>query len=191
MSDPASIVRAQEFAKYESVYRIEDYRMGDRRKADAKDDLAALPCRGAYLDVGCGRGEMLAYADELGFASVHGTEIVSYLIGGRVLGGEAHALPFGDDSMDVASLFDVIEHLVPGDDEAVCREMARVATRHILLTANNAPSRSLGVELHINRRPYDEWDALFRRWFSCARVTRLGPGRFPSGRWRIDLESPP
>lgn len=176
--------RAAEHLKYENVYKLPNYRMGELRKAEARKDLASVSSRGSYLDVSCGRGEMLAYAESIGFSSVHGTEIVSYLIGGPIVRGEAHALPFPDNSINVVSLFDVIEHLIPGDDEAVCREMFRVATDHVVLTANNRPSNSTGVELHINRRPYDEWDSLFRQWFP-ATVRRLGSG--VSERWIIDL----
>ena len=42
------------------------------------------------------------------------------------------------------------------------------------------------AELHINRRPYDEWDALFRHWFSGT-VTRLKNRVYVSEGWRIDL----
>lgn len=177
--------RVAEQLKYRSAYGDESYRMGRRRMEDAVGDLENLPCRGSYLDVGCGRGEMLSHAAGMGFAPVQGVEVVQELIDGtRVVRGEAHDLPFGDRSFDVVSMFDVIEHLVPGDDEAACREMARVAKRHILLTANNRPSIVDGNDLHINKRPYDEWDRLFREWFP-GDVTWM-KGRFSEG-WRVDL----
>lgn len=184
--------RRAEHAKYECVYATNPkYRMKEQRKADAVRDLAALPCRGSYLDVSCGRGEMLENAGHLGFQIVHGTEIVPALIDGeRILRAEVHALPFGDKSFDVVSMFDVIEHLIPGDDQAACREMARVARSHILITANNKPStnKATGEDLHINKRPYEEWDALFRKWFHGSKVTWIkGPRSYVSEAWRIDL----
>jgi len=180
--------RHAEQQKYIHAYCSADYRMGAGRYADARADVAALPGRGSLLDVGCGRGEVLALAESLGFAPARGTEVVADLIDGvRVVQGAAHDLPFTDDSFDVACLFDVIEHLLPGDDERACRELGRVATRHVLLTANNLPSwTAAGDDLHINKRPYDEWDALFRAWFD-GNVTRLGRLNFSSERWRIDL----
>lgn len=179
--------RAAEFQKYEKAYRRDDYRMGAARLTDAQEDLRSIPVRGKYLDVSCGRGEMLKYAKDLGFEETFGTEVVGDLIAGSVIYAEAHALPFHDKRFNVVSLFDVIEHLLPGDDKAACEELARVATDYVLLTANNRPSNSMGMELHVNRRPYDEWDELFREWFPRATVNNLGSGRFDSVRWVIEL----
>jgi ubiquinone/menaquinone biosynthesis C-methylase UbiE len=184
------VSRAEEQAKYAKCYQSSRYAMGALRMADAVKDLAALPVRGSYLDVGCGRGEMLTHAQHMGFYPVHGVEVVPDLIDGkRVVYGEAHILPFPDKAFDVVSLFDVIEHLEPGDDEDVCREMDRVAVKHILLTANNKPSHCpvTGADLHINRRPYDEWDRLFREWFT-GKVTRLSGRCYVSEGWRVDFE---
>lgn len=182
--------RELERAKYVRSYAgVRRYGMGNNRRVDAVADLKALPIRGAYLDVSCGRGEMLAEAKRLGFAPCRGTEIVPALIDGKqVVEGWAHDLPFPDNSFDVVSLFDVIEHLLPGDDEAVCRELARVAARHIVIAANNLPSRNGdGDELHVNRREYVQWDSLLNAWFTGCRVTRLGVRSSKSCTWRVDL----
>lgn len=183
--------RRAEHAKYSRAYALNpNYRMKAQRRADAVYDLGRLPVRGSYLDVACGRGEMLGEAAGLGFAPVTGTEIVADLIDGeRICFAEVHALPFTDRSYDVVTMFDVIEHLIPGDDERACRELARVARRHILITANNRPSfNKAGDDLHINKRPYPEWDALFRQWFHGATVTWIkGPRNYVSECWRIDL----
>jgi ubiquinone/menaquinone biosynthesis C-methylase UbiE len=182
--------RRNERRKYEKVYAERpNYRMKAERMADTLADIAALPARGGYLDVSCGRGEMLDHAVRLGFNPVQGTEAVEDLCDGMtVLKAWAHALPFPDGAFDCVTMFDVIEHLIPGDDELACREMARVARKHVLLTANNKPSNRTGVELHINRRPYEEWDSLFREWFAPGRVTWLkGARQRVSEAWRIDV----
>ena len=132
----------------------ERYRMKAERRADAVSDLAALPVRGAYLDVSCGQGDMLDEALKLGFAPVHGTEIVPALIDGhRVVRAEVHALPFADKS------FDVVDHV--RRDRAsdsrrrrtACRELARVARCHVLLTANNRPSLQQGRRRAAHQQP--------------------------------------
>ena len=187
-------LRRVEHDKYVRAYATGTYRMKAARRADAASDLASLPVRGALLDVSCGYGDMLDEAARLGFKPVRGTEIMPSLIDGdHVVYAEAHALPFHNKSFEVSIMLDVIEHLVRPDDEAACRELARVARCHVLVTANNMPSRKhIGAELHINIRPYAEWDACFREWFAPGVVSWLKDGRndsgdFKSNAWRIDL----
>lgn len=187
---PNSAQRNHEFAKYVRAYLHPKYRMKAERRQDAVNDIANLPTRGSYLDVGCGQGDMLDEALKLGFGPVRGTEIVPALIdGGRVVHAQVHALPFGDKSFDVATMFDVIEHLIPNDDRSACRELRRVARSHIVLTANNRPSfNKAGDDLHINKRPYSEWHELFVKWFDGCRVTWIrGERAYISEAWRIDL----
>ena len=59
--------RAVEYEKYARCYTEKNYRMGAARMVDAVRDLESLPCRGSYIDVSCGCGEMLKHADALGF----------------------------------------------------------------------------------------------------------------------------
>ena len=191
MDLPARPARQAEYAKYERAYASPDYRMGSGRMHDAQTDLAALPTRGAYLDVGCGRGEMLAFAEAQGFAPVLGVEVVPELIDAdrNVARGEGHALPLPPSSFDVVTAFDVLEHVLPHDDALFCRELRRVARRHIIVTANNRSSKLPdGTELHINRRPFDEWDRLLAEWFRCPVQRIAGRRQFPdSPAWRADL----
>lgn len=190
--------REAEKAKYAAAYARPEYRMGGQRMDDAQRDLYDLPKpRGSYLDVGCGRGEMLRYAHDIGYTPCIGIEIVPALLRpGIVLQGEAHALPVAGKSVDVVTMLDVIEHLLPGDDEAACRELARVARRHVIVTANNNPSvQPDGTELHVNKRPYQEWDRLFHEWFAPATVIwlramnplRLNRTLLSSQTWRVDM----
>ncbi len=196
--------RDREIGKYRRAYQTPGYAMGGKRKIDAVKGLREIPCRGSFLDVGCGRGEMLAVAQELGFAAVRGTEVVEGLvnISKGVYWGRADRLPFGRGAFEVVTMFDVIEHLLPadsevtggtftsqGDDELACKELARVASKHVILTANNKPSFNAdGEDLHINRRNYDDWDALFRAWFPTgSQITQATDLSYVSQPWRIDL----
>src|SRR5262245_38447034 len=169
---PLAEARTVEHAKYSRAYALPMYRMGGRRWTDALRNLADLPCRGSYLDVGCGRGETLTEAKRLGYGPICGVEVVPELTDGvRFILADGRLLPFADGAWDVVTLFDVVEHLLPGDDEAVCREVRRVARRHVLVTANNqASTLPDGTELHVNRRPYEEWAGLFAAWFAPASV---------------------
>lgn len=151
--------RQHEVARYEAAYQNPAYKLGDRRRQHIERHLRRVE-RGSLLDVSTGRGETLQMARNLGHDPVMGTEAVPYLCDGRtVLQALVHALPFEDSSFDTVTMFDVMEHLLPEDTEAACRELARVAKRRVLLTVCNQPS-SFGSDgdLHINRRAsYEVW----------------------------------
>ncbi len=181
--------RAAEHEKYARCYMHPNYRMGANRMRDAVSILEALPSRESYLDVSTGRGEMLSFAMLYGFNPVKGTEVVESLLNHpRVIRAEAHDLPFADCGFHTVTMFDVIEHLIPGDDKLVCRELARVARNHVLVAANNRQSKNkAGDVLHINIRPDQEWDRLFREWFAPHKVMWVTNKTSFSQIWRIDL----
>ena len=150
--------RDTEIKKYVNAYRVPHYHAGAPRMLQAMELLQTLDVTGSLLDVSCGRREFLLIAKEEGYDPCCGTEVVPELIDGKqVVFAEAHALPFDDDSFDVVTSWDVIEHLLSGDDEQMCREMERVAKRYVLISANNKRARCQKTMLHINRRLYSEW----------------------------------
>lgn len=182
--------REAERAKYTHVYSaMPNYAMGGLRMVDAIEDLkwaVGGDCL-SYLDIGCGRGEMLDHADALGFATVQGFEIVPELCNDRVRQMAVHELhKVAQNSYDMVSSFDVIEHLIPGDDELLVRGMGRIARKCLALTANNRPSidPTTGNDLHINKRHYDEWDALIREWLPDWNVHRCNAKQYVSETWR-------
>lgn len=180
--------REFEHGKYKLAYQKPGYHISGPRFDDVKKDLETISVRGGFLDVGCGRGEVLDYAESLGFSPVMGTEVIPELLSEKVIYAEAHNLPFPDNYFEVVTMLDVIEHLIPGDDELACRELERVAKSHILITANNNTSqKAIGQELHINKRLYEEWDQLFRKWFSGEVNWLKGKRNHVSEAWRIDL----
>jgi len=159
--------RTDEIAKYVECYKDPRYAMGTKRKAHVEWALSRIG-DGSLLDVSTGRGETLVMARSMGFHPVHGTEAVPYLCNEHVTQALVHDLPFADDSFDTVTMFDVMEHLVPEDTEAACRELARVARKRVILTVCNQPSRFGGgkVPLHINlRKSYEAWHEELRGYF--------------------------
>jgi SAM-dependent methyltransferase len=180
--------RAAELLKYERAYTHPDYRMGDLRRAHITDHLNRVR-RGSLLDVSTGRGEVLGIARALGYRPVIGTEAVSYLCNDDdIVPALAHSLPFDDKSFDVVTMFDVMEHLIAEDTEMVCRELARVARRTILLTIHNGPHRYRKEDLHINlRASYETWHHDLRLHFAPFTVVRHGLGQSISEMFEVSL----
>lgn len=153
--------RHTEIAVYARCYESANYAMGARRRADVARFLGTLP-PGSLLDVGCGRGEALAFAASVGHRPVLGTEVVPALLGERVVYAEAHALPFADRSYEHVTCWDVLEHLVEADIRLALREMWRVAACTVTVSASERHDIRNGRELHISRRPASEWLAVIR-----------------------------
>lgn len=154
--------------------------------------LKQLPVRGDFLDMGTGRGELLDIAKALGYGPViMGTETVPALIDNkRVVEGYAHSLPFEDKQFRISACIDVLEHILPGDDEAAVKNLARVTREYLLISANNRPSKAWheGEDLHINIRPYEEWQMLILQWSGGASIKqyRKWPG-CSSAMWLVRL----
>lgn len=115
---------------FEDVMAVEDE--GQRQLGDklAREAERRLGRRGRFLDVGCGRGEVVRAAQERGWQAEGcdlSAEFVRYAR--EVNGVEAHAatleqMRYPDASFDAVTLVEVIEHLY--EPAATARELSRV-----------------------------------------------------------------
>lgn len=99
-----------------------DDRVRIRHFLDFIGDLSG----GKLLDVACGRGEFL---NELQSRTAVGLDIVETPFLGeyyKYVCGDARELPFRNDSFDVVTGFDIIEHLSARGAAGMLREMGRV-----------------------------------------------------------------
>ena len=135
--------------------------MGDRRKEDA---IAAITTwvPGRHLDVCCGRGEFIAILRSRGFECL-GTEIVPSLTKPDIVQAWPDDLPFNDCEFDTVSCLDVIEHTIPGEEEAIIAELGRVCRGEVLIAINLKESGYEGVQLHQNLKPLSEWTTILLR----------------------------
>ena len=179
--------RLAEYRKYEKAY-TGVYGMGKARRLAAFSVIDSIQHKGSLLDIGCGRGEVLEYARDKGF-SAYGVDVVPGLFGNDVGFGEAHDLPFPDNEFDVVTCFDVLEHLLPDDTVDALSEIARVSRKSVILCIANYPSQCNGNDLHINIRPYKEWDELIKKHISKKAKWIPRHLRTHSETWVIDNKS--
>jgi cyclopropane fatty-acyl-phospholipid synthase-like methyltransferase len=102
--------------------------------------LAGLRAGEVVVDVGCGRGELLAVALRLGARRAVGIEYAPAAVAlargtlaaasvgsaAEVRLGDARALPLEEASADLVTMLDVVEHLGPSELDAALREARRV-----------------------------------------------------------------
>jgi 2-polyprenyl-3-methyl-5-hydroxy-6-metoxy-1,4-benzoquinol methylase len=112
------------------------------------EELFAQAAPESILDVGCGEGVLtVEWAERLGDGRVVGIDLDDPKLRSEwekrsrpnleFRAEEATSLSFEDDSFDMASAIEVLEH-VP-DPEATLAEMARVARRHLLVSVPREP----------------------------------------------------
>jgi SAM-dependent methyltransferase len=102
---------------------------GRRRIIRAELDRLPLPAGAQILDAGCGSGrtlqELVHYGEVRGIELDEGAASVARDRGfGEVLVGRLEELPYEDESFDLITCLDVIEHTP--DDQVTLRELRRV-----------------------------------------------------------------
>ncbi len=118
--------------------------------------LAAIVPGMQVLDIGCGRGEILRHAAQLG-ANAYGIDYAPVAVtmsqrvidsmGGIVPGrtavylADAKHLPFSSGTFDRVLMFDVVEHLYPWELDAALAEVHRVMKPDGLFIVHTAPNR--------------------------------------------------
>ena len=141
------------------------------------------------LDVGCGTGTMLTYlarygkpegvdidAEAIDYCHARGLE--------RVSQAPAESLPYGDDTFDLVTALDVIEHT--DDDIAVLREVGRVLRPggKVLLTVPAYRflwGRQDEINLHKRRyRAKQVRERLKTSGFDVLRLTYINAALFPA-----------
>jgi 2-polyprenyl-3-methyl-5-hydroxy-6-metoxy-1,4-benzoquinol methylase len=156
------IVTGNTYDKYGSANPVVRRLMsGFERSLDELMDRAAPR---TLLDVGCGEGVLVQrWAQRLGEGRVVGMDLEEASIQAgwarhrapnleyRVM--ESAQLPFADREFDLASAIEVLEHLP--DPERTLGEMARCASRHLLVSV---PREPLWRALNMARGAY--WSAL-------------------------------
>ena len=114
----------------------------------ALDELFALAAPRSVLDVGCGEGILTTrFAERLESGRVVGVDLedpklqAQWATRGRdnleFRAGRAERLPWGEDEFDLAAAIETLEH-VPDPERAIA-EMARVASRHLLVSVPREP----------------------------------------------------
>lgn len=114
---------------------------------------AGLKAGETLVDIGTGRGELLALAVQSGAARAVGLEyseaavalahrtLTAQGVDAEVLLADARAVPLGDDVADLVTLLDVVEHLAPDELDRALREARRILRPGGRIVAHTFPNR--------------------------------------------------
>ena len=180
-------LRAIEVNKYQHQYKHADgrplkaphrrkpYGMSDRRRGVALSHTDHWRGEG-LIDVGCGRNEYIEAVKEAGniTGELTGVDPTPYLKKEGVVTAYGHELPFPDKCVDFATSWDVIAHLLPGDDTLLLRSLQRVARKAIGFSISSAPDNNV---LHINVKTFKYWQQFVKDFFPDA--IRIREYEFP------------
>lgn len=147
---------------YDKTYREhESYNMKKWRQDTLREWLASRRTSRTMLDVGCGRGESLAIAQDLGI-DARGCEIAPFLTGERVdlLEHGARKLPYETDAFDLVTCLDVMEHIYDEEIDDSILEMRRVCRGTVLL---GIACKISDNPLHVTQRAPDWWADRIRK----------------------------
>jgi 2-polyprenyl-3-methyl-5-hydroxy-6-metoxy-1,4-benzoquinol methylase len=140
------IVTGNTFDKYGSRNPVVRLLMGGFERNLAELFTSAEPQ--SVLDIGCGEGVLThRWATELAPRRVVGIDLDDPLIAAEwakrsapnleFVAHRAERLPFADDEFDIATAIELLEH-VPDPSHTIA-EMARCASRHILVSVPHEP----------------------------------------------------
>ena len=143
---PVAVPTGNTFDKYGSGNPVVRRLMSGFERA--LDELFERSAPSSVLDVGCGEGVLtLKWAQRLDPGPVVGLDLADPKLESewqvrrrrnlRFVTGRADELPFANDEFDLVAAIETLEHV--GDPRAALAEMARVASRHLLVSVPREP----------------------------------------------------
>ena len=123
---------------------------------------------GPVLDLGCGRGQTVKELQSRGFEA-EGIDQVKINSAMRV--GDITRPIAGIEQFKSVICIDCIEHLYDDQVIGLFENMKRVERQ--AFSVHNGESTGTGLELHINRKSFAEWDTLIRQHFDIAAVIKI------------------
>ena len=120
----------------------------------------------SILDIGCGYGNFCNDMQQSGVENVYGMDIASVKTGNvinnshiKFITGEAHNIPFENNSIDIITSFDCLEHCLEDDVDIIFKEMHRVVKDRCIFSIayRQSGENTNGIILHMTVKPENWW----------------------------------
>ena len=146
----------------------------------------SIPRESKLLDIGCNTGSTIFNLHQYGFANVYGVDVEKNSINhGRKIYAEISdrlayydgtKLPFEDNSFDVVTMFDVIEHIT-NIDQFIREEVRRVLREYGILifqTPNKFTNIPWEIFIHKSFHKYKEYHVSLQSYRSLISLLENG-----------------
>lgn len=166
--------KEQEFADF---YQNRDTRFSNSRVTDMSKqciDYVFSQIKGSnktLIDVGCGNGFLLHYANKMGFETT-GCDIIEgkTFEHSKYYQGNIENLPFEDDSFDVVMATHTLEHVI--DFEKAVKELKRITKQTLCVVVPCQRAYYYTLDEHVRFFPY-KWmleQEMKMKFYSCEKI---------------------
>jgi ubiquinone/menaquinone biosynthesis C-methylase UbiE len=166
---------------YQEIYKKSpEYGSADHsRNRGMRDKILQIQPK-SIIDIGCGNGEFLIWIrNRIPKCSTAGLDFASTSVSDPEItfyGTYAHIIPIEDQSVEMLTSFDFLEHLFPEEVPDVLREFERVTTDFFIFKIAYQASGSKGPneeELHNTIRSRDWWIKTIEQYTSFEYVENI------------------
>ena len=142
----------------------------------------------SLCDVGCGAGEFINLCYEKGVKECYGVDIITVEL--DILNPKNHNVTYipsaaseidlPDNSVDIVTSFEVLEHVHPEEVDAALQNLFRISNKYVCLSITHRLSGKAsqnGDKLHLTVEPWGWWETKFNQYGSL--VELMKPDPFP------------
>jgi predicted TPR repeat methyltransferase len=148
---------------YQDLYNNHNYCNNPIKAVKSFISVFKIWLKGKIIDLGCGRGLYVNELRKLGF-NIDGIDFIK-LNNDMKTGNITKQIDLS--KYNTCICLDVFEHLKNNEVIQVLKNMQQ--TQHQVIHVNNESSYINCIELHINRKPYIEWQKLISEYLEICK----------------------
>lgn len=174
--------------KYDKIYK-EDLRYADGGELygslchakNVLDYISTLNFK-SVLDIGCGRGqfiELMIKQNKKAFGCDISQVLINklHLPGAILRWGSMSEIPF-QNSFDLVTAFDVLEHIPEAEIEMSLVELNRVTKKDAIVSLAWHTDKKWNMDLHVTIKNENWWNTKLKKFFNVHRIKEKPSGVF-------------